>query len=173
MSTIKLKKPRNYVHPKKRFAMYASLICVALFLISLTFSIIVKIQSDNAMLRSREALAGGIQTNINSALRAYDGFDRKSGELSSILSTIRQYLYAADSMNRVLVSIYGEHYSVYDDAYFSQFDQILTKFNDQMATGKSLDSVKEELIAYMTNVSSVLIGRFGPENNLLPRTASQ
>jgi hypothetical protein len=173
MSTVKLKKPRNYNNPKKRYAMYASLICVALFLTSLAFSVMTKIQSDNAALRNREALAGGIQNNVNFALRAYDGFDRKSGELSSILSTIRQHLYAADSMNRILVSVYGDRYSVYDTAYFSEFEQILTRFNEQMSTGRSLDLVKEELIAYMTNVSSAVANRFGPENILLPRTASQ
>ena len=173
MSTVKLKKPRNYYTPKKRYAMYATLICATLFCVSLAFSISLKIQSDNAALRNREALAGGIQNNVNSALRAYDGFDRKSGELSAILSTIRQHLYAADSMNRILVSIYGERYSVYDAAYFSEFEQILSRFNDQMSTGKSLDSVKEELITYMTNISTAVAGRFGPENILLPRTASQ
>jgi hypothetical protein len=139
----------------------------------LTFSISLKIQSDNAASRNRETLAGGIQANINSALRVYDGFDRKSGELSSILSTIRQHLYAADSMNRVLINIYGERYSVYDSAYFSEFEQILTRFNEQISTGRSLDSVKEELITYMTNISTAVAGRFGPENILLPRTASQ
>jgi hypothetical protein len=49
----------------------------------------------------------------------------------------------------------------------------MSRFNEQMSTGKSLDLVKTELITYMTDISTAVAGRFGPENILLPRTASQ
>ena len=123
------------------------------------------------MNETREMMAASIQRDMNEVLGSYKTIDRKSADLTGdILPTMRQHMYAAYEMNRVLTQTFGDQYSMIDDEHYKTFQSIMDQYDQLLAAGQSTDPARENLTACMTNLEQVLANRFTADGGLLPRT---
>lgn len=171
MISFKRTKRRNYTHPGGKY-MTVGIAGAFVLLAILMFSAFSAKSSLQAQMReTREMMAASIQRDMNEVLGSYKTIDRKSADLTGdILPTMRQHLYAAYEMNRVLTQTFGDQYSMIDDEHYKTFQSIMDQYDQLLAAGQSTDPARENLTTCMTNLEQVLANRFTADGGLLPRT---
>lgn len=171
MISFKRTKRRNYTHPGEKY-MLAGAAGIFVLLLVLTLSAFsAKGSLQMQMNDAREMMAASIQRDMNQVLSSYEAIDRKSANLAGdILPTMRQHMYAAYEMNRVLTQTFGDEYSMIDAEHYDAFQSVMDQYDQLLAAGQSTDPARENLTACMTNLEQVLANRFTADGGLLPRT---
>ena len=173
MLIFKRKRTRNYHHPRERYVTYAVAGGCLLVVGILVFLLVGRMNSERTMRIAREEMAAAIQSNVNSAIRIYDSVDKQSSEIPNLLPIMKQHLYTAETVNRVMVSAFGTQYSVYGSIEYAAFDDAASEIDRLVSAGQSTERASEGLYAYMTDMEKMLMARFGSDGVLLPRTAAQ
>ncbi len=174
MITFKRTRKRSYQHPGEKYLFYGIAGVFTLMLVMLVVAFSGRSRMNEQLLETREMMASSIQSDMSRALDSYGGINRKSADLQGdILPTMRQHMYAANSMNKVLTETYGEEYSMIDKELYDSFQAIMEEFDKRLSAGQSTESAKEQLIACMNGMTAELGNRFGADGLLLPKTASK
>lgn len=174
MITFKRTRKRSYQHPGEKYFFYSIAGVFALMLVMLVVAFSGRNRLNTQLCEAREMMAASIQTDMNQAFSSYDGINRKSADLQGdILPAMRQHMYAANSMNKVLSETFGKEYSMIDKELYDSFQAIMEEFDKQLSAGQSTESAKEQLVACMNGMVAELGNRFGADGLLLPKTASK
>ncbi len=174
MVIFKRNRKRNYQNPAEKYALYGLAGVFTLMLVMMIVGFSGRSRLSGLLMETREMMAASIQSDMNKVLQSYDSIDRKSADLGGdILPTMRQHMYAANSMNKVLTETFGEEYSMIDPALYERFQGIMEEFDQLMAAGQSTAAAKESLTTCMTDIEVALGNRFGADGLLLPQTAAK
>lgn len=173
MISFKRTKKRNYQHPGEKYFLYGIAGMFVLLLVLMLSAFSGKERLDDQLTETCEMMAASIQSDLSKAIDSYETIGRTSADLGTeILPEIERHMYAASSMNRVLTEIFGEEYSMIDDAQYESFQGILTEFEQLLTTGQSTESAQEHLTDCMKALQTSLSNRFTASGDLLPKTAS-
>ena len=113
-----------------------------------------------------------IQTDLNMALRTFDQASLPSVDLAGeVVPGMRQYLYAANSFNEVLVSQYGQSASIVDENLYRQINLALDDIEKLVVKGQSTDNALSQLGQYMATLKTTMEEKFSFNNLLLPQLA--
>jgi len=173
MVLFKRTRARNY-HQRQDVRRYVALGGAAVLLLLFIILLVGKQNADRALAGNREIMAVGVQSNVNQALRQFDGFERRSSDdIPELFTQMRRYLYAASALNRALVQSYGETYSVYGGDSFDAVVRIMDEYELILSSGKSVESIRATLVQHMGEMETALSARFASDGLVLPKTASQ
>ncbi len=169
MTSFKRSRTRSFEQQGEKYLLITLAGAFILLVVMLLFASSGRNRLQNQMDEGMEIIAASIQRDVSDALSSYRAIDRKSADLEGyILPTMKKHMHSAHSMNRVLTEIYGEEYSMIDEATYEQFQAVMSEFDRLLAAGQSTTSAKEQLIPCMNSFQNMLLNRFTEDGKLLP-----
>lgn len=173
MISFRRTRRRSYRHPGEKYLLLGTIGVFVLLLALMCGTIVSRNHLNARRIDEREMLAASIQSDMNEVIRAYETIGRKSANLADdILPTMKQHMYAAYRMNRLLTESFGEEYAMFDPEQYESFAAIMARFDQLLAAGQSTDPAAERLNECMDSLKATLANRFTADGSLLPRTAN-
>jgi len=172
MRFFRLKRPRATAHRSTMYPVYAVIAVIVALVIALSVVSILLAQRSKRLEAGYNMMTGHIQTDLNMALRTFDQASLPSADLAGeVVPGMRQYLYAANSFNEVLVSQYGQGASIMDDNLYRQINLALDDIVKLVGKGQSTDDALSQLSQYMATLRATMEEKFSFNNLLLPQLA--
>ncbi len=169
MTSFKRSRTRSFEHQGEKYLLLALAGAFILLVSMMLFAASGRNRLQNQLNEGMEIIAASIQRDVSDALSSYRAIDRKSADLEGdILPTMEKHMHSAHSMNRVLVEIFGEEYSMIDETTYEQFETVMAEFDRLLAAGQSTSSAKELLVPCMNSFQNMLLNRFTEDGKLLP-----
>lgn len=170
MKAFKIKRSRSPVHKSRHYPLYAAIAVGLVLAVALTVTIIAKNRAQAQLDLGRQQLASQIQSNLNGAFRACEQMTLPGANVEgSLLPTMKQHMYAADEINRVMIDVYGRESSMIDGDIFSQIELAFTQIERSITEGQSITSAHQTLTSYMTQLETDLNARFAGTELLMSR----
>jgi len=172
MRFFRLKRPRATAHRSNLYPVYAAIAVFAALAIALGVVSILLAQQSKRLESGYNVLAGQIQSDLNIALRTFEGASLPNADLAGeVAPAMKMYLYTANSLNEVLVDQYGKGASVLDETLYQQINLALDDIVKLINVGQSTDSAMSQLSAYMATLKTNMEAKFSYNNLLLPQMA--
>ncbi len=170
MISFRRSRTRSFEQQGEKYLLIALAGTFILLVIMLLFAASGRNRLQAQLDETREMMAASVQSDMYAAISSYLTIDRRSADIEGdILPTMKNHMYSARSMNRVLSETFGEKYSLIDEKDYSQFLSVMAEFDRLLASGQSTDPAKELLVPCMNIFQNTLLNRFNEEGELLPK----
>lgn len=127
-----------------------------------------------APLATRDAIAGAEREELSSAIAVFETIGYPNADLTGdIMPKIELHLHAAEILDALLASEYGEDARLLDSELYRYIQLCMTEINTAAAQGDSTELGVENLGVYMLILKNDLAVRFDENGALLPAGSAQ
>lgn len=177
MNRVNRRRPRNRVHVSEYLRQHMRPLIIGSVVAGLAIALIAVSISRSSLSAhidySKESLTMTVESNIRQVIRNYDQMSVAGADIEgTIVPEMQLCLHTANTMNNLLIEVYGEGQAVLEKETFEQMQQSLNQLVHALERGQVIADAQAGMGAVIERVQFALAERYGSDDALMPRTAS-